>query len=223
MESTFLKRRIFEDKLFVKISFKCFGNFFKSSGLTALTNVLDNTKDPEAGTPTVVAVSTPTNGGVFTINPDGTATFDTNGDFEALGEGQSTTTSVTYTVEDASGATVTSTVTVTVEGENDLADESETVTVGEDSGLTTLVNVLDNTMDPEAGNPTVIAVGAASNGGVCTINPDGSASFDTNGDFEALGAGDTAVTSVTYTVEDAAGATVTSTVTVTVEGAEEPF
>ena len=113
-------------------------------------------------------------------------------------------------------------MTVTVEGVNDLADADETATVSEDSGVTVLANVLANTSDPEAGDPTVVAVSAASNGGIFTINPDGTATFDTNGDFEALATGETTTTSVTYTVEDAAGDQVTSTVTVTVEGVAKP-
>ncbi|MEM7211730.1 MAG: SdrD B-like domain-containing protein, partial [Pseudomonadota bacterium] len=149
--------------------------------------------------------------------------FDQDGGFDDLGNGQTDTVSFSYTISDGNGETSNADVFVTVEGVNDLADEDETATVGEDSGLTPLVNVLDNTTDPEAGTPTVVSVGTASNGGIFTINPDGSATFDTNGEFDALNVGETTTTSVSYTVEDAAGDQVTSTVTVTVEGALEPF
>lgn len=60
-----------------------------------------------------------TNGGLFSISSAGVVSFDTNGDFEALGDGQSTSTSYTFTVEDEAGNTDTSTLEVTVDGAND--------------------------------------------------------------------------------------------------------
>ncbi|WP_233349903.1 Ig-like domain-containing protein [Litorimonas cladophorae] len=59
------------------------------------------------------------NGGLFTINPDGTYVFDANGEFEGLDVGESATTSVTYLVSDGEGGTDTATVTITVQGQND--------------------------------------------------------------------------------------------------------
>ena len=149
---------------------------------------------------------------------DGTASFDTNGDFEALAAGETAISTVEYTIEDAAGDQVTSTYSVTIEGVNDLSDEGETATVSEDSGVTALDNVLDNAVDPEAGDPVVVSVGTATNGGVFSIAADGTASFDTNGEFDHLAEGETAVTTVDYTIEDAAGDQVTSTYSVTVEG-----
>jgi VCBS repeat-containing protein len=203
-----------------------------------LSNVMDNTTDPEPGQPDVSAVDgdaanvgmvvAGSNGGLFTINADGTASFDTNGEFEALAEGESTTSSITYDVTDAAGDTVTSTYTVTINGENDLADAGETSSVDENAGAVALDNVLANTVDPEAGDPVVSAVAgdsaavgmaiAGSNGGVFSINADGTASFDTNGEFEALAEGESTTSSITYDVTDAAGDTVTSTYTVTING-----
>lgn len=60
-----------------------------------------------------------TNGGLFTINPDGTFTFDSNGDFEGLDDGESDTTTITYEISDGEGGVDTATVTITVTGEND--------------------------------------------------------------------------------------------------------
>ena len=216
----------------------------EGSGTSGLVNVLANTYDPEVGDPTVVGVDAPTvvnlaalstasdestattgiagvNGGIFHINGDGTASFDTNGEFEYLAEGETAITSVDYTVEDTAGDQVTSTYTVTVVGVNNLSDEGETATVGEGSGLTALDNVLANSVDPEAGDPTVVSVGEAEGGGVFTIHGDGTATFDTNGEFADLAAGETAISTVEYTIEDAAGDQVTSTYSVTIEGANE--
>ena len=126
------------------------------------------------------------------------------------------------------------TVTIKVQGVNDLEDGDEAETVGEDSGATTfVVGALDNTVDPEAGTPAVteitngaatVAAGnqiAGDNGGLFTIAGDGTVTFDTNGDFESLNDGESTTTQVTYTVQDAAGDTVTSTHTVTVNGADD--
>ncbi|MDI6623291.1 MAG: Ig-like domain-containing protein [Brevundimonas sp.] len=56
-----------------------------------------------------------------------------------------------------------------------------------------------------------------SNGGEFILQSDGSYTFDTDGDFAHLGVGETATTSVTYTVTDDGGSAST-TLTVTVEG-----
>ena len=92
-------------------------------------SALNNDSDPDGDDLTVVAVNgEPTNvgvavvgdnGGLFTINPDGTVNFDANGDFDTLGLGQSTDTTVTYTITDPSGATDTANLTFTVTGKND--------------------------------------------------------------------------------------------------------
>ncbi|MGI9518417.1 MAG: Ig-like domain-containing protein, partial [Pirellulaceae bacterium] len=58
-------------------------------------------------------------GGQFTINSDGSFSFDPGTDFETLPVGTSVTTTVTYTVSDGEGGTDTATVSVTVDGEND--------------------------------------------------------------------------------------------------------
>ena len=142
--------------------------------------------------------------------------------------------SQTVTEQGQPGASDSATVTVKVQGINDLEDGDEAETVNEDSGVTTFaIDALENTTDPEAGDPSVTQVTngvdtvsagtqiAGDNGGLFTIASDGTVTFDTNGDFEALNNGDQAVTKVTYTVEDAAGDTVTSTHTVTVNGEDD--
>ena len=56
-----------------------------------------------------------------------------------------------------------------------------------------------------------------SNGGAFILQSDGSYTFDADGDFDHLGVGESATTSVTYTVTDDGGSSST-TLTVTVEG-----
>ncbi|MGD9731369.1 MAG: beta strand repeat-containing protein, partial [Desulfamplus sp.] len=57
-----------------------------------------------------------TNGGSFTINSDGSYTFNPCTDFNDLGIGQSRTTSVTYTNSDDNGAENSASLTITVSG-----------------------------------------------------------------------------------------------------------
>ena len=58
-------------------------------------------------------------GGTFTVNADGTWTFDPGTDFESLADGESRATSITYEVSDGEGGYDTATLTVTVSGSND--------------------------------------------------------------------------------------------------------
>ncbi|MEM1298282.1 MAG: vWA domain-containing protein, partial [Pseudomonadota bacterium] len=123
------------------------------------------------------------------------------------------------------------TVNVSIMGENVLVDGDEATRVDEDAGAVTLTNVLENTDDPETGAPSVLSVAgsvanlgatiAGSNGGVFTIDAQGNASFNTNGEFDDLATGQSAVTTVTYTVTDATGDTDVSNYTVIVDGKDE--
>ena len=58
-------------------------------------------------------------GGVFTVNADGSYSFDANGDFEYIDVGETRDTTIAYLVSDGEGGTDLATVTVTVEGSND--------------------------------------------------------------------------------------------------------
>gem|GEM_PF-4266547 len=60
-----------------------------------------------------------TDGGLFTVNADGTTAFDPNGDFEDLAAGETRTTQIVYQIDDGQGGTDTASVTYTVTGVND--------------------------------------------------------------------------------------------------------
>ena len=205
-------------------------------------NVLDNDSDVDGDPLTVTEVGGDAgnlgqpvagdNGGLITIGPDGSVSFDPNGDFEALGEGETATTTITYTVSDGQGGTDTATVTITVTGANDGPTAvMDAYDAGEDDPAAVIGNVLGNDTDPESDPLSVTEVNgdaanvgqpvAGDNGGLVTIGPDGAVSFDPNGDFEALGAGETAETTVTYTISDPDGETSTTTVTITVTGVND--
>ena len=180
----------------------------------------------------VGTVITGSRGGLFTIASDGTFTFDPNGDFEFLNPSLMSTreTSVTYTIDDGTGLTSTATVSVVVTGVNDAP------TATPDSFTTnSLTSLIGNVMSDDNGagidsdpdgsitvrdvNGVPVDVGrivAGSNGGTFIIYAHGGYVFQPAGDFDGLGAGQTADTSVTYTITDGFGATSTATVTVTV-------
>ena len=197
--------------------------------------------DPDGDPLTVAAVNgnpagvgTPVagdNGGLVTIGEDGTVSFDPNGDFEALGDGESDTTTVTYTVTDPDGLESTATVTFTVTGSNDGPVAVADLGTTDEGTAVGLDNVLGNDIDPDDTDLTVSAVnGAVANvgaptdgdgGGSFTIGEDGTASFDPAGDFDYLAPGETAESAITYTVADPDGETSTTTVTVTVTGVND--
>ncbi|WP_420863877.1 Ig-like domain-containing protein [Algirhabdus cladophorae] len=208
-----------------------------------LDNVLGNDSDPEGDDLTVGSVEGDdgnvgepvegSNGGLITINEDGTASFDPNGDFDELGEGETAQTQVTYTVTDGNGGTDETTVTITVTGTEDgPAAECDhlVVTQDEDAGDVD-GNVLDNDSDPENDDLTVIGVNgddtlvgtpvAGDNGGLITINPDGTYDFDANGEFDDLAPGETETTEVSYTITDGNGGQDTTTVVITVLGTND--
>ena len=276
-----------------------------------------------------------TNGGLFTVSPDGTYSFDANGDFEGLDVGENATSSITYQISDGEGGFDTATLTVTVVGANDAPTPVDPTDVrleqsGDDSAELTPLDASELFSDPDAeinffslngapdflsidpftglitgtppadasvGGPngdgiyavTVIATdpdGAATpitvtytitnpapvaendvnsttedgplasgnvitendvdvdgddlivsevngdsanvgtaiagdNGGLFTVNSDGSYSFDANSDFEGLDAGEEATTSITYQISDGEGGFDTATLTVTVDGVND--
>jgi len=181
----------------------------------------------------------------FTVlgTPSNDLTIDAaNGTFSASALGQGLTirldgTHSAITIARLSGATdtlrihlcVTDIEAAAVNQSPDAIDDAATT----DEDTATNGNVLvDNgsgaDSDPESDPLVVSAVGsvdanvgaavAGSNGGVFTIDSNGDFTFDPNGDFTFLDTGETATTSVTYTISDGNGGTDTATLTVTLIG-----
>jgi VCBS repeat-containing protein len=91
-------------------------------------NVLANDTDPDSGAVLTVSavngsagsVGTPltlSSGALLTVNADGSYSYDPNGAFRWLAQGQSATDSFSYQVSDEFGATSTATVTLTLTGQ----------------------------------------------------------------------------------------------------------
>ena len=151
---------------------------------------------------------------------DGTVNYDPAGAFEALGAGDSATDTFTYTVSDGNGGSDTATVTVTVDGVNDAPDAVDDDEESTDEDTAFDVAVIGNDTDAEDDELTVTAVDDTGTVGTVTL-VDGTVNYDPAGAFEALGAGDSATDTFTYTVSDGNGGSDTATVTVTVDGVND--
>ena len=194
------------------------------------------------------AVTHGSSGGTFTINANGSWTFNPGSDFENLAKGETRTTEVAYTASDGEFPS-TAKVTVTVTGINDdpmaIADtgrtsEHGTLTVAADTTGTSNAGLLLNDVDIDGDTLSITLVGRTedsqqetnvgkaidgSNGGTFTIADDGSWTFDPDGNknknFDDLKAGATRTTSVAYIVSDGNGGTDTAKLTVTVTGEDD--
>ena len=97
------------------------GTGFTTDEETAFTtdSVLANDSDPDGDPVTLTGFDTTGVIGLVTYNDDDTFSYDPNGQFEHLAEGEDATDTFTYTVSDGTGREDTATVTVTIDGVND--------------------------------------------------------------------------------------------------------
>lgn len=140
---------------------------------------------------------------------------------------------ITVTATDPFGASVTTTIVFAFANPPPVASndefggtENETLT-----GSVFSLNGHAADVDPDgdaiavsevAGEAANVGAGVAgSAGGTFTIEADGSASFAPGTDFDDLAAGETRVTSITYTIDDGEGGTSTASVVVTVTGTND--
>jgi len=152
--------------------------------------------------------------GSVTDNGDGTFSYDPNGQFDALADGESATDTFTYTVNDGNGGVVTETVTITITGTNDVpvidVDNTDAAVTGdEDTVITGTVSATDP--DEAVGLIYSVAAGDGPANGTVTID-------DATGDYSYTPAGDfNGTDGFTVTVTDDQGDTVTQEVTITVD------
>jgi uncharacterized delta-60 repeat protein len=172
----------------------------------------------------VIASGTTAGGGTYTVAADGTATYDPNGAFESLADGEVALDSFSYTAVDDDGGTSTATVTVTITGVNDApVAQDDVATTNEDSPISVAaLGVLANDTDVDATDTlSVVSVNSLGTIGLVSVSPDGSFIYNPNGQFESLAAGQTATDTFTYTISDGTASS-TATVTVTITGVNDP-
>jgi VCBS repeat-containing protein len=185
-----------------------------------------------------ITTSLPATYGTLTFNTGGGYTYsldNTNSAVQALGVGETLTETFDYVVSDGNGGSDTATLTITINGNNDAPvaqDDAETTdqdTVVSDSVLVDNGNGVDS--DPDGDTLTVTEVNGVpgnvgaqitlASGALLTVNPDGTYDYDPNGQFDALGAGQSDTDSFTYTIDDGNGGTDTATVTITINGTND--
>jgi VCBS repeat-containing protein len=176
--------------------------------------------DPIANDTPLFAIDTTTDAtkGKVTDNGDGTFAYDPNGAFQSLRAGQTATDQFLYTVTDGSGASSTATVTVTITGQNDPPVASNASGAVQEHGPAT--TVVASYTDPDSGDTHAFAIDTKTDAtkGKVTDNGDGTFTYDPNGAFESLRAGQTATDQFLYTVTDGSGASSTATVAITITG-----
>ena len=170
-------------------------------------------------------------GGVFTVRADGTANFDPNREFDDLADGESRLTQIVYQIDDGQGGVDTAVVSYTVTGQNDAIapqipgaisvppDRTDFLPAqnGIDNVAAATFDLADYFSDPDTSNsigfsldPADLPAGLTLLGSVISGTFDASASQGGSGGTYNVpitvtdNAGDSFVTTLTYTVSNAA-------------------
>lgn len=181
---------------------------------------LANDSDIDGHAITFVSIDSSQILGVITDNGDGSYSYDPNGQFNQLSEGESSQEIVTYVVADELLAESTGTVSITVNGLNQAPILSpDSVSVSESSSVD--VDVLSNDTDADMDVLMVTSLDSTLTSGDVSVNTDGTVQYDPNGAFDSLDSGETGTDTFIYVVSDGS-LTETATVTVTVTGVDDP-
>ena len=166
-------------------------------------------------------------GALLTLNADGSYSYDPNGAFEGLNNGDTALDSFTYTIDDGNGGTDTATVNITIDGVTDndppvIIDNNPPVAVDDsyttefETSLTIdLANgVLNNDTDDDS-DPLTATLASGPANGIVTLNSDGSFTYTPNAGFSGT---DT----FTYNANDDTDNSNVTTVSITVAEASNP-
>ena len=180
--------------------------------------LLANDRDPDLGD-TLHVVAIDATGAIGSVRfENGNVSYDPNGHFRALAEGDTAIDTFHYRVADSFGAEATGEIRVTVAGVNDAPNAADDTGATAENRPVTL-DVLGNDSDPDAGD-TLSIVGLGTNGtlGRVSVNADGTLTYDPDGRFDSLRPGETASDYFTYTIDDGHGGQSTADVSVTIDG-----
>jgi len=151
---------------------------------------------------------------------DGSYSFDpSNAAYESLGTGQSQVITVPYRVTDDQGASSTANLVITITGSNDApVAQAASFSVAEDAAI---VGGSVVATDADANAVLGFVLNGAAPAGL-VFNSDGSYSFNpANAAYQSLGAGQSQVITVPYTVTDDQGASSTANLVITVTGTND--
>ncbi|MDH3668804.1 MAG: Ig-like domain-containing protein [Paracoccaceae bacterium] len=147
---------------------------------------------------------------------------------------------IQYTVSDGNGGTDTGELRVTVTPANqDPTAVDDSYMIGEDDGATAFATVLGNDSDPDGGddlgaqlgglvltridNPTDMNTIGGDPGILVDFNVDGTFTYNPNGQFENLAAGESAYVAFEYDAFDAEGTPSRAKVIIEIQGANDPI
>ena len=170
-----------------------------------------------------------TDGGVVTLNANGTFTYDPTAvsAFETLPATSSVTDSFKFTVTDSHGQTASALETITVS----VLDSPPTATAGsvatnEDHTVSGTLSFAPGETDDGGDGATLTQTGtvATTDGGVVTINANGTFTYDPThvSSFETLPATSSVTDSFKFTVTDSHGQTASALETITVSVLDSP-
>ena len=165
-------------------------------------NVVNNDRDPDGDTLSVVSNTNPSHGSVV-MNADGTFTYTPDANFNGVD-------TFHYTISDGNGGTDTARVRLRVGAVND-EPEANNAAATTDEGDAVNINVLNNDTDVDGDSLSVTSIGSPSNGSA-VVNANGTITYTPNNGFSGAD-------SFTYTVSDGNGGTDTATVNVDIVAA----
>ncbi|WP_462295610.1 VCBS domain-containing protein [Bilophila wadsworthia] len=167
--------------------------------------------------------------GVFTIAADGTATYtlyNSLPSIQGLGQGETLTDTLAYSVSNSQGVTLPGSFTVTIHGTNDIPTVAAAVaSVTEDTKITAS-GTLPAPQDADI-HDTVAFLPQTNTAGLygsLTLSADGTYTYTLNNAsplVQGLGTGESVTDAFTYTVSDGHGGTASNTLTVTINGTED--
>lgn len=198
--------------------------------LNLTADLLGNDSDVDAGHTVQLVIasidSTGTQGLVTLVACEVFYTAD--GRFDSLAAGDVTLDTFTYTIVDPLGASSTATVTVTISGSNDAPVASnDLLNLFANVGATNITSTLrSGDYDLDTGETATLSISNIDASGVQGIVSlsSGTVTYDPNGQFDMLAAGESSTEVFTYTIIDAQGAPATGTVTITLLGLNDaPF
>jgi VCBS repeat-containing protein len=179
--------------------------------------LLGNDTDPDAGdTKTLVSVTDSAAGAHVSINGSGDVVYDPDSLFQSLAQGQTTTDTFTYMMQDSAGAMSSATVTVTVVGVND-APITELCGLGVQEDGFASGQLLAH--DVDAG--TTLTYTLVGIDGITNFNPStGSFDFDAS-NYDYVAEGETLILTTTFTASDGIAPPVPGTLEIRVRGTND--
>ena len=147
--------------------------------------------------------------GTALVNIDGTITYTPAKDYNGAD-------TFTYRIKTSEATSATATVSLVVSAVNDAPVASPISGRVVEKGPA--IALSPSYTDPDIGDTHTVTVDATGTKGRVTVNADSTLTYDPNGAFTSLRAGQTVTDTFTYTVTDGAGAASTALATVTITG-----